>query len=184
MVLTEGWDCPPVSCCILARPTKKMGLFRQMIGRALRSHAGKPDTIILDHSGAVHAHGLPEDDVAWTLDPDTLAMAPEHEKRQSSRELKLVECSQCGALRKGGLPCPACGFLPRRPPECIHFADEDLVQVGTTKREYKAEEKDRWLAQLAHIQQQREYKPGWVFFKFKEKFGHSPPLINREPESP
>ena len=43
----------------------------------------------------------------------------------------LWECSECGALRKGGLPCPACGFLPKRPAEYIHFADEDLVQVGT-----------------------------------------------------
>src|SRR6516165_10259766 len=28
-VLSEGWDMPEVGCCILARPTKKMGLFRQ-----------------------------------------------------------------------------------------------------------------------------------------------------------
>jgi DNA repair protein RadD len=25
MVLTQGWDMPEVGCCILARPTKKMG---------------------------------------------------------------------------------------------------------------------------------------------------------------
>src|SRR5205085_7865489 len=29
MVLTEGWDMPDVGCCILARPTKQMGLYRQ-----------------------------------------------------------------------------------------------------------------------------------------------------------
>ena len=29
MVLTEGWDMPEVSCCILARPTRKIGLFRR-----------------------------------------------------------------------------------------------------------------------------------------------------------
>src|SRR5215467_9778213 len=61
MVLTEGWDLPAVSCCILARPTKQMGLFRQMIGRVLRPADGKPDAVILDHSGAVYRHGLPED---------------------------------------------------------------------------------------------------------------------------
>jgi superfamily II DNA or RNA helicase len=33
MVLTEGWDMPEVGCCILARPTKQLGLYRQMIGR-------------------------------------------------------------------------------------------------------------------------------------------------------
>jgi DNA repair protein RadD len=36
MVLTEGFDCPDIGCIILARPTKQMGLFRQMIGRGLR----------------------------------------------------------------------------------------------------------------------------------------------------
>ena len=35
-VLSEGWNQPAISCCILARPTKQMGLFRQMIGRVLR----------------------------------------------------------------------------------------------------------------------------------------------------
>src|SRR5262249_55981683 len=49
MVLTEGWDCPPVGCCILARPTKQMGLFRQMVGRVLRPADGKADAVILDH---------------------------------------------------------------------------------------------------------------------------------------
>ena len=73
MVLTEGWDMPEVGCCILARPTKKMGLYRQMIGRVLRPAEGKPDAIILDHSGAVFRHGFAEDPVEWTLDPDTRA---------------------------------------------------------------------------------------------------------------
>ena len=31
MVLTEGWDMPECGCIILARPTKKMGLYRQML---------------------------------------------------------------------------------------------------------------------------------------------------------
>jgi DNA repair protein RadD len=76
MVLTEGWDMPEVGCCILARPTKKMGLFRQMIGRVLRPAEGKTDAIVLDHSGAVFRHGLPEDHVTWTLDTDARAVAP------------------------------------------------------------------------------------------------------------
>jgi superfamily II DNA or RNA helicase len=33
MVLTEGWDQPSVSCLVLARPTKSLGLCRQMVGR-------------------------------------------------------------------------------------------------------------------------------------------------------
>jgi hypothetical protein len=44
--------------------------IRQMIGRVLRPADGKPDAIILDHSGAVFRHGFAEDPVEWTLRPD------------------------------------------------------------------------------------------------------------------
>jgi len=40
-----------------------MGLYRQMVGRGLRPAPGKTDVVILDHSGAVFQHGLPEDRV-------------------------------------------------------------------------------------------------------------------------
>ena len=48
MVLTEGWDQPDVACCVLARPTKSLGLYRQMVGRVLRPAPNKTDALILD----------------------------------------------------------------------------------------------------------------------------------------
>ena len=36
MVLTEGWDSPRTKCVIVARPTKSVPLFIQMVGRGLR----------------------------------------------------------------------------------------------------------------------------------------------------
>jgi DNA repair protein RadD len=74
-ILTEGFDCPDVGCVILARPTKSFGLYRQMCGRGLRPAPGKSNGIILDHSGAIYRHGLPEDPIAWSLDPDKKAKA-------------------------------------------------------------------------------------------------------------
>jgi superfamily II DNA or RNA helicase len=56
MVLTEGFDCPPVGCIQLARPTKQMGLYRQMAGRGLRPADNKSNLILIDHGGAVHRH--------------------------------------------------------------------------------------------------------------------------------
>ena len=75
MVLTEGWDLPENSCCVLTRPTKKMGLYRQMVGRVLRPAPGKTSAIVLDHSGAIYRHGFVEDRVEWTLEPDKRAIA-------------------------------------------------------------------------------------------------------------
>jgi DNA repair protein RadD len=175
MVLTEGWDCPSVGACILARPTKQMGLFRQMVGRALRPHEGKANAIILDHSGAVYRHGLPEDKVEWTLSPDDQAASPDHQKRQASSEMKLTECSQCGALRKGGLPCPACGFLPKRPAEYVCFSDEDLVEVGSTNHRPSRDEQRRFYAELKGLAQEKNRKAGYAFYKFIDKFGTKPP---------
>jgi superfamily II DNA or RNA helicase len=118
MVLSEGWDMPQVGCCILARPTKQMGLYRQMIGRVLRPAADKPDCIVLDHSGAVYRHGLVEDDVVWTLDPDKRVTAPKHAacRHALGYTQRLIACTKCGAVRITGSPCGACGFMPAPPP--------------------------------------------------------------------
>jgi hypothetical protein len=35
-VLTEGWDCPPVSCILMARPTLLDHLYQQCVGRGTR----------------------------------------------------------------------------------------------------------------------------------------------------
>jgi superfamily II DNA or RNA helicase len=188
MVLTEGFDCPDIGCCILARPTKKMGLFRQMIGRVLRPADGKPDAIVLDHSGTVFRHGLPEDYVAWSLDPDKHASTPEHQKRLSEkRHGGLLECSQCSALRLGGQPCPACGFMPRRPAEFMATAEGDLGLVqGGIAAAPTAEERSGFYRELRAVAQIRGYKDGWTAHKFKDRFGQFPPWDYRQlqPEAP
>ena len=38
MLLTEGWDCPDISCVICLRPTSIRALYTQMIGRGTRPH--------------------------------------------------------------------------------------------------------------------------------------------------
>jgi DNA repair protein RadD len=187
IVLTEGYDCPEIGCIILARPTRRMGLFRQMIGRGMRPADGKADCVILDHSGAVYRHGLPEDHVAWTLDPDLRATAPAHSARQESRETKLIECSQCQTLRKGGLPCPNCRFLPKRPAEYVRHREGDLglVKNGKGTVTWDQAEKIRWHRMLVAIGEQRGYSPNWPAVQYKEKFGSWPgPFGYRPPGGP
>jgi superfamily II DNA or RNA helicase len=76
MVLTEGFNCPRVSCVAVARPTRSAPLYQQMVGRGLRlwcpthgRHGAKlkpvkccDDVIetglILDVVGASKVHGL------------------------------------------------------------------------------------------------------------------------------
>jgi DNA repair protein RadD len=176
MVLTEGWDCPPVGCTILARPTKQMGLFRQMVGRVLRPADGKPDAVILDHSGAVFRHGLPEDHVEWTLDVDGRAAAPVHERRKAGEAPALRECPSCKAVMIKP-PCGACGWMPEPKARNIDFEDGRLgLVVGGKARAqaYTNEEKARWYQMLIGEALRRGKKPGWAWYLFKDKFGHEP----------
>jgi superfamily II DNA or RNA helicase len=176
MVLTEGWDMPEVSCCILARPTRKKGMYMQMGGRVLRPADGKTNAIILDHAGAVHRHGLLEDPVEWTLNPDKRATTPLHEARLRDSASRLCDCAQCGALREAGKPCFHCGFFPKRAGRGIAIGDGDL---GLVDRDRKVSipqvDRNDWHAQFAYIAAERGYKPGWVSHKYKERFGSWPP---------
>jgi DNA repair protein RadD len=184
MVLTEGWDMPEVGCAILARPTKKMGLYRQMIGRVLRPAPGKTDAIIIDHSGTVFRHGFAEDPVEWTLDPDRRAESAVHTGRCEPGGPKVLECTQCGTLRVGGQPCPHCGFLPAPPPRPVPVADGDLGLVENGRAKPSEYNRYEWHAMLAHIAQERGYKPGWAAYQFKEKFGHWPQMRSIAPLEP
>jgi DNA repair protein RadD len=178
MVLTEGWDMPEVGCCILARPTKKMGLYRQMVGRILRPAEGKADVIVLDHSGAVFRHGFVEDHVAWTLDPDHRAASPTHDVRSREAGSRLLECRNCKAVRVAGEACSFCGFRPKRAPRDVPFDEGELGLVRGGRawaREYTAGERRRFHAMLTAIALEESYKPGWVSHMYREKFGEWPP---------
>jgi DNA repair protein RadD len=189
MVLTEGWDMPEIGCVVLARPTKKMGLYRQMVGRVLRPAPGKPDAIVIDHSGAVHRLGFAEDHVEWTLDPERSAENPTHAKRSAQGSTsRLVDCSSCGALRAGGEACPHCGFKPAPPAKYVPFVDANLDLVDRNGRmadQYFVEdERADWHRMLTSIAQERGYKPGWVSHKYKEKFGTWPARRHATPLPP
>jgi DNA repair protein RadD len=177
MVLTEGWDCPPVGCCILARPTKQMGLFRQMIGRVLRPADGKPDAVILDHSGAVFRHGLPEDHVEWTLDTDRRAATSAHEKRKAGKQPALRECPSCKAVMIKP-PCGACGWVPEPKARNIDFEDGRLgLVIGGHAREhrYTEDQKFIWHRMLIGEALRLGKNPNWAFYLFRDKFGHDRP---------
>lgn len=179
-VLTEGWDCPDIGCLILARPTKSLGLFRQMIGRALRPAPGKTDAIILDHSGSVFALGLPDDDIAWALDDDSRAVNLTHMARSAGAAGPvLIDCPQCHAVRLRGGECVVCGWKPAPKLPAI----DTVGNLGLVQRERKVlptygteTERQQFYQQLLGVAQKRGYSPGFAFYKYQERFpGKKPP---------
>lgn len=59
-VLTTGFDYPELDTIILARPTKSLGLYYQMVGRAIRPSKGKEGWVV-DLSGTYRRFGRVSD---------------------------------------------------------------------------------------------------------------------------
>lgn len=58
VLLTEGFDCPDVSCIINLRATRSRALYTQIIGRGLRLAPEKKDCLVLDFLWHSHKHEL------------------------------------------------------------------------------------------------------------------------------
>ena len=113
----------------LARPTKQLGLFRQMAGRGLRPAPGKTKLILMDHSGAVYRHGLLEDAIEWTLESPS-GPTTRRTKSGTSRQLRA------SSIAASAVPCePAAkrvrivAFCRSAVPMPSSFAEGELARV-------------------------------------------------------
>lgn len=121
-VLTEGWDCQPVSCVILLRPSSYRSTMMQMVGRGLRKvdperYPGetKDDCIILDFGTSILQHGSIETD-------------------KSLGEGNILACKACGGMVPAACPeCPLCGADLRPPPEEDEEAAEEAEKPGAAR---------------------------------------------------
>lgn len=129
--LTTGvdWD---VRCIILARPTKSEMLFTQIIGRGLRTAAGKEDCLVLDHSDTTLRLGFVDDIHHEHLD-DGKYQKSVGTKRE--RQLSLPkECTSCSYLKPAGIrKCPSCGFEPARQSSIEERQGELIALKGQRK---------------------------------------------------
>jgi DNA repair protein RadD len=60
-VLTTGFDFPELECVLLARPTKSLALYYQMVGRGMRPHKDKESCWVVDMCENYNRFGKVED---------------------------------------------------------------------------------------------------------------------------
>jgi superfamily II DNA or RNA helicase len=83
-LFTEGFDCPDVEVVQLARPTKSLNLYLQMVGRGMRIFPGKSNGIVLDNAKLWEEHGLVTRERFWTLEG----------LKHSDRKIQILEKRQ------------------------------------------------------------------------------------------
>lgn len=159
-VYVEGIDCPPASCCILARPTKSLTLYLQAIGRVLRIHPGKQDAIILDHAGCTKEHGWYDDAREWS---------PEGRKRLKRVEIEteafLKVCPVCAESYHSRVAVCRCGYEFFTAERTVVQIDGQLEETLNPKRNYTIRKmsEDPAVAALQREAEAHNYKPGWVW---------------------
>jgi DNA repair protein RadD len=163
-VLTEGWDCPSVEVCILARGFSHVGSYLQAVGRVLRPFEGKTEALILDLRGVVYKHGLPDEDRVYSLTGRAI----------SRGEAPTKECPSCKAtILLSARECPHCGegfggqaSAPEPAEAIVRISREEI-------------ERAFWVEQI-EIARMRGYQLGWAAHRFAEKFGRFPRKLWKE----
>ena len=173
-----GFDVPEVSCVVLARPTKSVALYLQMLGRGLRPSEGKVDCLVLDHAGTVLRHGFATDERFWTLhgeysqDAERVAKAKKEREKKGERDL---ECPQCKYVWRGGITCPSCNytFPPKAKPMTV--GDGRLVPVSSSdKTQWSPQKRKQFFMELYAYAMMRGWKTGAASCQYKERFGDWP----------
>jgi DNA repair protein RadD len=166
-ILTEGWDFPACRTLILARPTKSLIRYIQMIGRVLRPHESKDRALVLDHSGTVQLLGFPTDDLPMELDDGR----PKEAKQQKPEEALPKKCQHCHHMKPPKVSvCPKCGFKAAIRAE-VETEDGELVLIAKGKKAPSMQDKQKFYSELLAIKMARGYSDGWLSHKYKTKFG-------------
>lgn len=133
-LIAYGVDIPCVECIVLARPTRSLVMFLQMVGRGLRASPGKQHCIIIDHGHVVESLGLPQSEYDWTLDA-TRNVNAETLKARSGKAAKeaMRTCTQCASIwltSEQGHACPSCGWAPVPKSKPIPVQEADLEELS------------------------------------------------------
>lgn len=118
-LLTTGFDAPHIDCILMLRPTKSTGLYVQIMGRGLRKHQSKENTLVLDFAGNIERHGP----------IDQIRVKSKRSGGEGVSVAPVKECPDCHEL----LPtmvmvCPQCGHqFPRSAPHGTEASEAVLV---------------------------------------------------------
>ena len=126
-VLTTGFNARCVDAIAILRATMSPGLFCQMVGRGLRLHESKSNTLLLDFGGNIARFGSIDDENFGRSEGKSgrAAVAAEN-----GRGKKCPACQLDVATSRTS--CPECGFVFPRSKEINHdsTADSDSQLTG------------------------------------------------------
>ena len=131
-LMAYGVDVPAVECIVLARPTRSLPMYLQMVGRGMRPAPGKDHFLLIDHGRVVENLGLPTSDFGWNLD-DTRNVNREAEARSRSSTVEkprtCPECHHVWLVSEDGNGCSVCGWAPAPKAKPVAVQQAELSEL-------------------------------------------------------
>ncbi len=168
-LFTEGFDCPDVEVIQLARPTKSLNLYLQMVGRGMRIFPGKEFGIILDNAKLWEEHGLVSRERIWTItglnkssDKNIKIRLKNDSVEESKRDIEIPQESNQLELIE---------ILD----DIIEIASETkyLEEINTTERKVTVDS-------LVHVPGNKEYRLAKVASELNRSFQVLADLLNQQ----
>lgn len=124
-VLCEGFDAPNIDCVVLMRATTSPGLYYQMVGRGLRTWAGKAFCLVIDYGQNLDRHG-PIDQIVMPT------VAGQVKKEKPS----IKKCPQCDeALTQNTMTCPSCQYKFERADRWDSLTEKPTKAAATSEED-------------------------------------------------
>lgn len=171
-LFSEGFDVPSCECVMLCRPTMSLTLFIQQAMRCMRIDKENPDKkgIIIDMVGNAYRHGLPDDDIEWSLSEN---IKKKRRKKEAEADIKIRTCKNCFAVFPISVnKCPICGedYTAENKARELKKVEIELKKVEELK--IKAEKiidkkSIRNIDDLKAYAKKYGYKEGWVYIQAK-----------------
>ena len=152
-ILGTGVDIPSISCIAMARPTQSYSKYVQLLGRGTRTHQGKSDCIVIDHSGNIFKHGSPK------FEREAIIFPVETKEKEEQ-----AVCQVCFTVYSG-MFCPTCYPKGKEPPSerIIDTFDGEIVQISDAQITIESLVRRRY-EELKVVEKQKGYKKGAKFF--------------------
>ncbi len=117
-LVSEGFDCPGLVCCIMMRPTESEIVFLQQVGRVMRIDEGKTECFLIDQAGNVGRwkgaefkakHGMPHIERDWSQALEGRKKRSRAKKDDEPAVIEMIQCKHCRYIFDAGPEkCPSC----------------------------------------------------------------------------
>ena len=188
-VMAFGTDWPRIDCIQVARCTKSIIAWIQMVGRGTRLFDKKNDCICIYHGTNFHELGRIDDPVEWSLSTTDTLNERREARLKEKKEPKDIVCPNpmCGHVFRSRRDCPRCGSeaIDKGKPIPFHQAELSEIIKSSRKDDTKtpAFKKQFYAEMLGYCR--RHSKPDkYALAVFRGRYAEWPNKKNIAPQQP